>query len=424
MANNHIKMLCALPEKARFIFDLYKKEQAKLPFHINVIDELWANENAHSRILFKLLQYKADNELVLLESFIDMLPSEVPKIRTPNINCNVKYIDLLIEEPGQYAIIIENKIHGAADQLKQLERYIEKVDKLGIKPENIWIIYLTRDGSKKVGEHSLSEGMKSKLGDRFVEMNYRIHILPWLRDEVLPNCKLDDAMLISALKQYIDHLEGLFRLRPGDLGVYKMHKNKLLEVLGITTLDKESFLEDLQKNREAISTLNNAINDLYSELASQEAKSFHDISVEDLEEMYPGLHVSGWAGTFMQIHPEGWDNHVHFEWFPFDETTLLEGPSYRYCVHVEGKNSSTLLGELKNDSEVQKAINAIENKDEQPRPGPPTLFAKNYTPQPGKAFYLLSEAERKEFLSAVYNETKPLLDSLTNFFIKKANSLE
>ena len=32
----------------------------KLPYHLNIIDELHINENGHSRILTKLLQYKSD----------------------------------------------------------------------------------------------------------------------------------------------------------------------------------------------------------------------------------------------------------------------------------------------------------------------------------------------------------------------------
>ena len=34
----------------------YMEEKLKLPYHINVIDELHINENGHSRILLKLLQ--------------------------------------------------------------------------------------------------------------------------------------------------------------------------------------------------------------------------------------------------------------------------------------------------------------------------------------------------------------------------------
>lgn len=39
--------------------DIENKKKG-LPYNINVIDELHINENAHSRILCKLLQYKND----------------------------------------------------------------------------------------------------------------------------------------------------------------------------------------------------------------------------------------------------------------------------------------------------------------------------------------------------------------------------
>ena len=34
-----------------------EKERQKLPYNFNLIDELHANENAHTRILLKLLNY-------------------------------------------------------------------------------------------------------------------------------------------------------------------------------------------------------------------------------------------------------------------------------------------------------------------------------------------------------------------------------
>ena len=40
------------------IEEFIAKKKKDLPYNINVIDELHANENAHSRILCKLLQYK------------------------------------------------------------------------------------------------------------------------------------------------------------------------------------------------------------------------------------------------------------------------------------------------------------------------------------------------------------------------------
>jgi predicted PP-loop superfamily ATPase len=53
---------------------IYDKEKVKLPYHINLIDELHANENAHSRILEKLLKQKThEGKFELLESFIEYL---------------------------------------------------------------------------------------------------------------------------------------------------------------------------------------------------------------------------------------------------------------------------------------------------------------------------------------------------------------
>ena len=36
--------------------------EAEWPYHLNIIDELYINENGHSIILAKLLQYKSDNQ--------------------------------------------------------------------------------------------------------------------------------------------------------------------------------------------------------------------------------------------------------------------------------------------------------------------------------------------------------------------------
>ena len=49
----------------RFIppfMERYRKAASKLPYHVNVIDELGADENAHSRILARLLQQKTAYE--------------------------------------------------------------------------------------------------------------------------------------------------------------------------------------------------------------------------------------------------------------------------------------------------------------------------------------------------------------------------
>ena len=51
-----------------------KKLLSQLPYHINVIDELHINENAHSRILAKILQFRdTSGKYEILESLIDFI---------------------------------------------------------------------------------------------------------------------------------------------------------------------------------------------------------------------------------------------------------------------------------------------------------------------------------------------------------------
>lgn len=220
-------------------------------YNANIITELHANENAHSRILRMLLQYdNGKKEYPILRKFL-----EIPNLKkvfgntdfkSPIFRNEQERIDVLIEEPRSFAIIIENKIKGAPDQERQLERYIESVKRHDISYDNIYAIYLTDNGEKTVGECSLTPNAKNKLGyndecdmGRFVPMNYRFDILPWLEKEVLPNCIEKEELLISALKQYIDYLKCMF-------GIIENEEQKILimeklkKELGIKGCDVEA----------------------------------------------------------------------------------------------------------------------------------------------------------------------------------------
>ena len=198
---------------------VYEYEENLLPFHFNVIDELHANENAHSRILQKLLLYKRKNEYPFLLSFLENFLSVENNIIEPVITCNQEYIDILIEDQkSDFACIIENKIHWATDQSEQIARYIKTVKKHGKK--NISVIYLTRDGSKQVSDESFTDEAQKileyedeKSTGNFIPLNYREHILPWLKEEILNNCTYKDQKMIAGIVQYIDHLEGMFNIR-------------------------------------------------------------------------------------------------------------------------------------------------------------------------------------------------------------------
>jgi hypothetical protein len=184
----------------------------------------------------------------ILGNFLD-----IPKVKqvfgnkefkSPVFTNERERIDVLIEEPGSFAIIIENKINGAPDQDTQLERYIESVKgHHGISDDNIYAIYLTDNGEKTVGECSLTPNAKNYLGyndecdmGRFIPLNYRYDILPWLEKDVLPNCAYKEELLISALKQYIDYLKKIFWIIENEEQKILIME-KLKEELGINNKD-------------------------------------------------------------------------------------------------------------------------------------------------------------------------------------------
>lgn len=124
------EILCELAEELN---NLYNSEKRKLPYGANVIDELHAGENAHSRILRLLLQYSDGYGYPVYSSFLKLLTRYCEDIQTnivnPEFTNELDRIDVLVKE-RDYAIIIENKVCEAIDQDSQIERYVERVKRV------------------------------------------------------------------------------------------------------------------------------------------------------------------------------------------------------------------------------------------------------------------------------------------------------
>ena len=204
---------------AKEMNELYKSKKAALPYSINVIRELHANENANSRILRGLLQYSHNGQYPVLQSFIERLkaiadcPIDI-SIQNPELtNEQDNRIDLLIKEKKSYAIIVENKIWGASDQEEQIERYIDYVIDLGIPRRSIFVVYLTLDGNKKVSDISLTDKAKKHLGysnknnGRFICMNFKDDIMPWLDTLMDLEETRNESLLSSSITLYIEFLK-------------------------------------------------------------------------------------------------------------------------------------------------------------------------------------------------------------------------
>ncbi len=283
MAENDrsIKMI----QNLKFV-NKYQVEKDKLienaPYHLNIIDEVHADENAHSRILVKILQYQEVNQYSNLISFLKYLDiGENPT--NPKIHAEKNRIDATIIDDN-YAVIIENKIHNAVDQDEQLKRYVDVVQLKGKALNKIHVLYLTRCGEKKPTKSSFPDYLRDKLGPRYKGISFRHHILPWLEEAVLPKCRLKDRELISGIEQYVDHLKGMFNLRKG----FEVMNTQLDELL-----KKELLLTDdvrnnyiIVKNRVAdmnscISNLNSLRDSLKVNLRKEFLKKLYDKLIED-----------------------------------------------------------------------------------------------------------------------------------------------
>lgn len=241
-------------ELTESFMSIYKTEKNKLPYHINILDLLWANENAHSRIFAELLKQKNDNNYEILHSFLCYLTTQNPDFKQrpikPHISSEKERIDILVKDKD-FAIIIENKIHDAVDQDLQIARYIDKVKKMGFKETQIYVIYLTKDGVKKpINQSWINENgvnYKETFHNRYFPISFKQDILPWLTDYILPNCKVKDVYLKSTIEQYIDYIEGMFNLRKINYKMNSELQNHIKKALELNSTPEQNHSKLVNK---------------------------------------------------------------------------------------------------------------------------------------------------------------------------------
>ena len=287
------KKLLAFAEKFRV---LMHKEKLLLPYHMNIIDELHINENGHSRILLKLLQFRnTEGDYDFLESLLRYIKGKTRfskfsriQIKSPLITQEEARIDLWVRDrEGGYAIIFENKVYNAHDQEAQLSRYIDKTKAEPFNINNIFVVYLSSEGQEPDGQSW--GGYKEEFKDRYINLSFRDDILTWLKEEVLPNINDKDVYLDSAVKQYIDYLEGLFGIRTIN--------NRLN--MNIEKLFEEQFeLSNCSSDKNRMDVLNDKISDFESitnqmrNLKNKYRQNIIDSWQDDIRNRYPMLQES------------------------------------------------------------------------------------------------------------------------------------
>ena len=385
----------------------YEKELEKVPYNLCLLDLCGANENAHTKILVQLLKYKANETHPFLESLLERW------FRNKNLKFNYKeleisfnkdFIDGLIKD-DQKAVIVENKIHYAPDQNQQIKGYVEKVEaKFRIDRNNIYVVYLTRYGDKKVTDNSCPKDLKEKLGG-FVESNYCYDILPWLKENVLPNCKLKDENLIAALMQYINHLEGLCGQRSCD-GMEEKLRELLKQELGFRQT-REKYHE-LNTMIDKVDTLRLSL----EKIRQEPHEAFVKITRDFWENHYgKGMaHVrDGISGLyhFLLFGKEKWNvdkqkRLIHLEWDVCDDN-LVDSKKFKLCLHFE-KNSNKIVEQLKENVDFKKKVESLGMQFEDNSINASKEIALD------KEFALMNDSEKESFLNGIYEMYAPLLD--------------
>lgn len=331
---------------ARELYELYNSKKSELPYSMNIISELHANENANSRILRGLLQYSNNGDYSLLQSFVSMMQSKCCvdidiKIQTPLFTNEESRIDLFIKERNKYAIIVENKIWDAVDQKKQIERYVEYAESCSIPRSKIYVIYLTGDGSKEITDYSLTDKAKralrvtNKNDGRFITMNFKDDIIPWLEEIITLDNVKPEPLLSSAIIQYTDYLRQEFGLRNEDKIIERQ-----LEIVMMEKLQINSLSELLQTWEEV-----DKLNDILSNTANERIKTICESKIcKSLEKKGYKITYSRFSHKefFIEIEvPEFKKCHWRYD---FDNNRLYSGLRI-----LEGKSIAKKYLSLLND---------------------------------------------------------------------------
>lgn len=385
----------------------YENELDKAPYNLCLLDLCGANENAHTKILVQLLKYKVNKNYPFLDSFLKRLFKNKNlefNYQELKLTFNKDLIDGLIRDNRQ-AIIIENKIHYAPDQNRQIEGYVEKVKaKFRIEKSNIYVVYLTRYGDKKISENSCPKELRKELGG-FVESNYCYDVLPWLKEDVLPNCKWKDDNLVSALKQYIDHLEGMFGQRSSN-GMEEKMKEWLKQKLHFAqTPEKYHQLDEMINKVDALRTSLEMIKrepyDSFRKITTDFWKDYFKISEDPIiiDHLYGG-------DPYMIIGLRKWNDSarmIHLEW-KMVESDFFGERNFPFWLHIEPKAMSVdkILDELDKDDEFKRLI-AETGMEFVDRKRYMTNISLN------REFAFMSNESRKDFLYVIYEKYAPLL---------------
>ena len=421
------------------------------------------SENDHTKMFLALMRYRdASGRYALLNSFLNRFAKGRDKmihyqnISGVNILFNPRYkndmansfIDGLITFTAnnrRIAVIVENKIYDAPDQPNQISRYIEHMIKDKVDVNNVWVFYMTGDGSKEVEEQSYGCDAGTDIGRRFVPLAYNSDIINWLKSDIL-EARIYPEALTSVVRSYVESLEkDLFAEDNSD----NQRMDKLCNsVIGHHNLKKvtEEECNTLYAFRKAVAEVRHQMRE---DIANGSAEDMHVVDnlyaivrkvIQKLEQLAFGVFEESTAtllnehwkrelkkhggvrwtvahrgvggdNGFLQVRLSNEWESAHWEWMPVSTAKMFTDTEYTLELHVERNVAlANKWREHLKSNAVMLPRSADLGKD-----GKKTVL--RYRIKTSKPIAQMKEAELKVLLESIYlKELNYLCRMLVNEF--------
>lgn len=266
-------------------------------------------------------------------------------------NGTKSFPDGFICKDMDFAIIIENKICDAIDQPMQIERYIihAAVDQ-GVHLENIWVVYLTKDGHmpSAISYDTMAPTFHTyDIGDRLLCVSYRDELLPWMKNEVLPMVYYSEHLLACSLEVYLNYMEtAVFFTDTLSRARGELQKAKIYEELDIDETNPVSLYQKLVNCKQELAEteagdkelLDSFLDDCIKEIMKPVIDEFERITkMIFLKETGVQVYVKyGFNYGWVKLCPKGWDPAIHYEWCAMDAYHFMTATEFPLMIHIEG----------------------------------------------------------------------------------------
>jgi hypothetical protein len=417
----------------------------------NVFTAWKMSENDHTKMFLALMRYQnASGRYLLLNSFLNRFAkgrdkmihyqniSDVnilfnPRYKTDKANSFIDGLITFTANGRRIAIIVENKIYDAPDQPEQIRRYINHMtEDEGVDVNNVWVFYMTGDGSKEVDAKSYGgncEDDSVDIGRRFVPLAYNSDIVNWLKNDIL-EARIYPEALTGVVRAYVESLEkDMFAEDNSDTWRMDMLCNSVIghhnlkklseeecfrlyafrdEVAEVRHQMREEIANGREQNMRAVEKLYGVSRRLIQKIEQLTFGKFEECTLELLnEEWKKELKKCGgiqWTVGHRGVNAKGylqvrlgneWGT-AHWEWIPINTSKMWTDTEYTLELHVEG--NVALANEWRNHLQNNAVLlpkDAALGKE-------CTKTVLRYKIKTDKPIAKMKETELKELLKSIY----------------------